>query len=52
MNARQRREAAEFVAAGGSFQTYSPWDQLAPVLCRLFSRTALRNLRRAPGRWS
>lgn len=38
MNARQRREAAGFVAAGGSFETYTLWDRLGPVLRRLFGR--------------
>lgn len=51
MNARQRREAAGFVAAGGSFETYSAWDRLRPVLRRLFSRPALGSARPAVGRW-
>ena len=38
MNARQRREAAGFVAAGGSFETYTLWDRLGPVVRRLFGR--------------
>jgi hypothetical protein len=49
MNARQRREAAGFVAAGGSFETYTVWDRLGPVLRRLFGRPAREP---APGRWS
>ena len=49
MNARQRREAAMFVAAGGSFETYTLWDRLGPVLRRLFGR---RGVEPAPGRWS
>jgi len=48
VNARQRRETAEFVAAGGSVQTYTPWERLRPVLRRLFGRSR----RQAPGRWS
>ncbi len=40
MNARQRREAAGFVAAGGSFETYTLWDRLGPVVRRLFGRPA------------
>jgi hypothetical protein len=47
MNARQRREAAEFVAAGGSFQTYTPRDRLLAMLLRLFGRG-----RPPVGRWS
>ncbi len=50
MNARQRREAAGFVAAGGSFETYSAWDRLRPVLGRLFGRDQRRS-EPAPGRW-
>jgi hypothetical protein len=48
MNARQRREAAGFVAAGGSFETYSLWDRLGPALRRLFGRPAREP---AAGRW-
>jgi hypothetical protein len=51
MNARQRRQAAEFVAAGGSFETYSPWDRLKPVLSRLVDRSLRRTVRPAVGRW-
>jgi len=50
MNARQRREAAGFVAAGGSFETYSLWNRLGPVLGRLFGRRQ-RWAEPAPGRW-
>ena len=48
MNARQRREAVGFVAAGGSFETYTVWDRLRPVMRRLFGRS----VRPASGRWS
>lgn len=50
MNARQRREAAGFVAAGGSFETYSVWDRLRPVLGRLFGQGQRRS-EPAPVRW-
>lgn len=48
MNARQRQEAAGFVAAGGSFETSTVWDRLRPVVRRLFGRSG----RPAPGRRS
>lgn len=35
MSARQRREAAQFLAAGGSIETYTVADRLWPVWCRL-----------------
>jgi hypothetical protein len=50
MNARQRREAAQFVAAGGSFESYSLWDRLGPVLRRWFGRPVRE--RPAPRGWS
>ena len=51
MNARQRREAAGFVAAGGSFETYTLWDRLRPALRRLLGRGARRCGEPASGRW-
>ena len=57
VNARQRRQAAEFVAAGGSFESYSPWDRLGSVARRLLGlpvRPSGPRLVRVPavGRWS
>ena len=49
MNARQRQEAAGFVAAGGSFESYSFWDRVRPVLGWLFARR--QRVQAAPGRW-
>ena len=57
VNARQRREAAAVVAAGGSFESYTPWERLAPAVRRLLGRpgrTSKLRLVRTPamGRWS
>jgi len=51
MNARQRREAAGFVAAGGSVETYSAWDRLRPLLRRLVGGPARRSAQPVVGRW-
>lgn len=51
MNARQRREAAGFVAAGGSVQSYPLAARLRPVWARLRGRPvpALRASRTVAG---
>ena len=51
MNARQRREAAAFLAAGGSVATYTLADRLRPVWARLRGRPvpALRPSRTVAG---
>ena len=53
MNARQRREAAGFVAAGGSFESYSLWDRVGPALRRWLGRRArgATGPVQATGRW-